>query len=786
MTDRIDLSTVPLAQIVPVEPSDGDTWLAYGSDPSFRCQWGHQGPIAGGWYEVDLDIETRRGTLHEPCFYPDFGHGVVEAEKILLPLRHARDGRHRVRTLVRFSFDVMGLRFDPSVLPCEFQLRDLGIRRVGRLRAAMHMFGGLLGRTSAVGKIALVLRAVGNLLAGGPPRMADRMYREFVAKPDGAIVSDYAMWLELYEDGSPESLQLAARAVDDLATRPVFSVVVPVYNTAERWLRRCIDSVLAQAYPYWELCIADDASSKPHVRRVLEEYAGADARVKVVFRTENGHISHASNSALELATGDFVALLDHDDELSPQALLECAKALDANPRWRMLFTDEDKIGEDGVRSDPYFKSDWNPDLFLAQNCVCHLGVYARDMVDKVGGFRPGYEGAQDWDLTLRIVEHLEPDQIGHVPKVLYHWRMIEGSTALAPGEKGYAHRAGMRAIQSHLDRTGAGGIVEEIKGFSGYYRIRYPLPKPEPLVSVLIPTRDGVDLLRRCVDSILYKTDYDNIEIIILDNGSRLPETRTYFESLRGNPKVRVAAYDHPFNFSAINNFGATLARGSVLALLNNDIEAIGADWLREMVSHALREDIGVVGAMLYYPDDSIQHAGVILGIGGIAGHAYVGHWRGYAGDKHRAALAQNMSAVTAACIVVRASVFAQVGGLDEQLVVAFNDIDFCLRVREAGYRNLWTPFAELYHYESATRGYENTPEKIARFKGEERFMKARWGAALEQDPYYNPNFSLDMAPFSLAFPPRSWDGQGGLAAMAQSSPRSAPDKWSQAGRGGA
>ncbi|MGH8032307.1 MAG: glycosyltransferase family 2 protein [Luteimonas sp.] len=764
MRDFIDLTVEPLTQVALADASIPDVWRAYGSDPSFLCHWPLPGTLAGGWYEVDVDVVVHRGALHAPCFYPDYRIGyIAEADKITLGLDHMRKGAHRLHTLVRFHKEVSGLRFDPSVLPSEFTLKGFRIRRLGRAQVVWFMLSALLDRHTGMAKLTLLANTASNLLTGGPRQMADRLYHKYASVHDVTVVSNYAVWLDFYDDVSPDSLALARVELTDLATTPTISVVMPVYNTAERWLRTCIDSVIAQIYPHWELCIADDASTASHVRPVLEEYARCDPRIKVIFREKNGHISNASNSALELAAGDYVALLDHDDALHPLALLECAKAFEAHPRWRMLFTDEDKIDETGVRSDPYFKSDWNPDLFLSQNCVCHLSVYARDLVESAGGFRAGYEGAQDWDLTLRITARLDAGEIGHVPKVLYHWRMIEGSTALAAGEKTYAHTAAVRAIQSHLDSTGKAARVMEMPGYSGYYRIGYKLPAPEPLVSVLIPTRDGVDLLRQCIDSILEKTDYSNFEILILDNASCKSETLDYFESLAGHAKVRVAAYDHPFNFSAINNFGAGLARGELLALLNNDIEVISPGWLSEMVAHALRPEIGAVGAMLYYPNNTIQHAGVILGIGGVAGHAYVGGWRGYAGDKHRAGLVQNLSAVTAACVVVRADVFNQVGGLDEQLTVAFNDIDFCLRVREAGYRNLWTPFAELYHHESATRGYETTPEKIARFKDEERFMKDRWGQMLQEDPYYNPNFALDMSPFSLAFPPRSWNGMTGV-----------------------
>lgn len=761
MSDFVELQVEPLAHLVRVDSQREIGWRAYGGDPAFRCNW-PGGPLPGGWYEIELDVGIERGMLHAPCLYPGYRRGAfLESESVILPLDRAGRGSHQIRKLVLFTREVVELRFDPSVLPSEFVLHAIRLRRVGRLASARTMLAGLLAkRPRLLDKVALVATTALDLLLGGARRMASRLYAAYAEPVPDVGNNDYAIWLEFYDDLSQEELDRARASVDSLPARPKISVIVPVFNTPEQWLRACIESVLAQAYPNWELCIADDASTLPHVRATLESFAAADPRIKIVFRDSNGHISEASNSALEIATGDYVAFLDHDDALHPLALLECVLAFNAHPDWRMLFTDEDKINEAGVRSDPYLKSDWNPDLFLSQNCVCHLSVYERGLVEEAGRFRRGYEGAQDWDLTLRVAERLRPEQIGHVPKVLYHWRMIEGSTALAPGEKNYAHNAAMRAIQDHLDRANRNARVLEMPGYNGYFQIEHALPSPEPLVSLLIPTRDRVDLLRQCIDSILAKTDYPSFEIIVLDNGSIEAATFKYFQTVSSDPRIRVERYDHPFNYSAINNYGARLARGSILGLLNNDVEVINRGWLREMASHANRPEIGVVGAMLYYPNDTIQHAGVILGIGGVAGHAYVGRTRGYPGHKHRGGLAQSLSAVTAACALVRASVFDQVEGFDEQLVVAFNDIDLCLRVQAAGYRNLWTPYAELYHHESATRGYEHTPEKIARFKREERFMQERWGDALLEDPYYNPNFALNLPPFSLAFPPRAYGDQ--------------------------
>jgi glycosyltransferase involved in cell wall biosynthesis len=585
------------------------------------------------------------------------------------------------------------------------------------------------------------------LRTGGPGAFASWLHSCYVQQ--GAPLPAYERWMDLYGDTID---------VDRSIKSPrLISVLLPTFNTPEVWLRRCLDSVLAQSYPHWELCIADDASTQPQVRHVLEAYAARDDRIRVTWRDRNGHISAASNSALAMARGDHIALLDHDDELHPQALALMAAALQRHPQWRMAYSDEDKLDTEGRRYDPYFKPDWNPDLFFGQNCISHLGVYERALVNAVGGFREGLEGSQDWDLALRCIERLRPDQIGHVPHVLYHWRAVQGSTAQGVDQKSYAHDAGLRAVREHFDRLGrADTVVMEIEGRLGMFRVRHPLPSILPLISIVIPTRDQVRLLRQCIESILSRTSYANYEIVIVDNQSIEDATLNYFDELAAEPRVRVLPHDQPFNYSQINNAAIRQCRGELVCLLNNDIEIITADWLEEMASQALRPHVGAVGAMLYYPGGTIQHAGVITGVHGVAAHPYSGMPKGYPGQMSRTLLTQSLSAVTAACLVVRRAVYLEVGGLDETLAVAFNDVDFCLRLRACGYTNIWTPFAELYHHESASRGHEDTPEKTARFRREVEQMKRRWGNVLEHDPAYNPNLTLAGEPFTLAFPPRA------------------------------
>lgn len=569
-------------------------------------------------------------------------------------------------------------------------------------------------------------------------------------------VRDYSAWVETFGGSTPERAGALRGRLARLPTtrRPLLSVVLPTYNPPERFLVRAIESVRAQIYEQWELCIADDCSTAPDVRRVLEEYAAKDPRIRVTFRPENGHISRASNSALELAHGDYIVLLDHDDELSWDALAEVAIMLGSDPDVDVVYSDEDKIDEDGRRYDPYFKPDFLPDLLTGQNCLSHLSVFRATLVRDVGGFRVGYEGSQDWDLALRIFDVSAPNRIRHLSKVLYHWRAISGSTAIEVTEKSYSLDAARRALLDHFARRQLAVDVRPVPG--SHWQIVYPLPDPAPLVSIVIPSRNAAKLLRTCVESIDAHTRYSPYEFVIVNNRTDEADALALLRTLAARPDVRVVDFDAPFNFSGIVNHGVSEARGEVVCLLNNDIEAIDDRWLTEMTSHAVRPEIGAVGAMLYYPDRTIQHAGIVLGLGGVGNHAFGHQPQGTDGYKNRGRLAQNYSAVTAACLVIRRSVFQDVGGFNEKdLAVAFNDVDFCIRVRNAGYRNLWTPFAELIHHESVSRGREDTPEKQARFDREVAYMRATWGDQLDHDPAYNLNLALSMEGWDLAWPPR-------------------------------
>ena len=555
----------------------------------------------------------------------------------------------------------------------------------------------------------------------------------------------YEQWIEDVEAPSltDEKIQSLRQELSQQIYQPKIAVVMPVYNTPDVYLRLAIESVLNQVYENWELCIADDFSGSRDVRAILEEYKSRDERIKIVFREKNGHIAHATNSGMDLVESPWVALLDHDDILRSHALAEVVLEINRNPDSQIIYSDEDKIDESGIRYDPYFKPDFSIELFRSANYLNHLTVHRAENIRLAGRWDPDTIGSQDYDLNLRIIERVHESQIRHIPKVLYHWRAIEGSTARATDEKPVCFVNAIKALRQHAKRMQLPAEVIPLDDI-GYARFRYVVPDPAPLVSLIIPTRDKVELLEACLESIFSKTTYENYEIIVLDNESIEQQTRKYFKEITLRKNVRIVPIEGAYNYSAFHNKAVPLAEGSIIGLVNNDIEVITPDWLTEMVSWAVQPRIGCVGAKLYYGDDTIQHAGVVVGMGGVAGHAHKHRSRfdnGYFGNLR---LVQNMSAVTAACLLVRKHIYYEVGGMDDiHLPVAFNDVDFCLKVREAGYKCVWTPFAELYHHESKTRGYEDTPEKQARAAREIAAIKERWGDKIKKDPFYSINLSL-------------------------------------------
>ena len=558
-------------------------------------------------------------------------------------------------------------------------------------------------------------------------------------------------FLKLPIDGGYAEIQnaqgriLSTLDVNKFNTR--FSIIVPTYEPDLVLFKEMVSSVFAQRYPHWQLVIIDDASQCDGLSCYLNELA-CDSRICTVRRCDNGHISQASNDGLAVADGEFVVLLDHDDLLHQDALTAMANGINKNPLVNILYSDEDKITANGERGMPHFKPQWNRDLLYSMNYISHLGVYRRSLVESVGGFRVGFEGSQDYDLLLRCVAKSHDNQIIHLPYVLYHWRSIEGSTALAESEKSYSAVAGLNALKDHLGKK-ADSV--ELGKLPNTYKVNWLLPEVKPLVSIIMPTKNAKQLVKQCINSLYNKTLYPHFEILLVDNQSDEADSISYFKQLELDGKVRLINYDKPFNYSAINNFAVAQAKGEFLVLMNNDIEILSASWLTEMVANISRSEIGCVGAKLYYPNGKLQHGGVITGLGGVAGHSHKYFPKGHPGYFKRLQVVQNLSAVTAACLAVRKEVFKQVGGLNEQdLTIAFNDVDFCLKVQAAGYRNLWSPYIEMIHHESISRGAEDTPEKQTRFASEVNYMKKTWGEQLLNDPCYSQWLTLDREDFTL------------------------------------
>ncbi len=559
---------------------------------------------------------------------------------------------------------------------------------------------------------------------------------------------DYGNYEDFLKKYGVKEEELARQRQEVFENGPCFSIAVPLYQTKEKYLREMIESVQAQTYTNWELCLADGSGREHSLQPVVGEYIAKDKRIKYCLLDSNEGIAGNTNEALKMADGDFVVLTDHDDLLSPEALYQCAKAVQKEPQTDVIYSDEDKVDMSGKKFfEPHFKSDYNIDLLCTMNYICHLFVVRKDVMERAGLFESCYDGAQDHDFILRCTEKAE--HIVHIPKVLYHWRCHAQSTSENPESKLYAFENGCKAVKAHYDRIGIPAEVEQ-GPFYGMYRTHY-LWKEQPLVSILIPNKDHVTDLKKCMDSIEEKSTYRNFEFIIVENNSTEEETFAYYKEIEKRDNVRVLYYKEDFNYSRINNFGAKEANGEYVLLLNNDTEMIEPDSIKEMLDVCMRPDVGIVGAKLIFEDNTIQHAGVIIGFGGVAGHAFIGQDRDDNGYFSRIISVQDLSAVTAACLMVRRSVFDEVEGLNEEFKVAFNDIDFCLKVRKAGYLVVYNPYAQFYHYESKSRGQEDSADKVARFQQEIGLFGERWGELLEHgDPYYNPNLTLDKADFSL------------------------------------
>lgn len=555
----------------------------------------------------------------------------------------------------------------------------------------------------------------------------------------------YGPWYEAYV---PDEAALEKQRHHHFEYSPLISVAVPAYRTPEKFLAQMIDSLLAQTYGNWELCIANGSPEDGAMKKVLEEYTKKDSRIRVSELTENKGIAGNTNAALEMARGEFVGLLDHDDLLAPNALYEIVRALDEDRTLDAVYTDEDKVTTElDEHFQPHLKPDFNLDLLRSNNYICHFFVVRRSIVQKVGGFRQEFDGAQDHDFIFRCIETAE--KVGHIPEILYHWRTHKASTADNPASKMYAFDAGKRAIEAHLKRTGTEGTVSHTPDL-GFFRVKYPV-QGQPLVSIIIPNKDEKETLKACIDSIREKTEYPNYEIIIVENNSTTDEIFQYYKELSQDPRIRLLRWKKEFNYSAINNYGVRHANGEYLLFLNNDVTVITPGWIKELLGVCQRSEVGAAGVKLIYPDDTIQHAGCVIGLGGIAGHMFVDMPANRTGYLHKASILQDMSAVTAACMMMKRTAFEEAGGFTEKLSVAFNDVDLCLKVRKNHKLIVYDPYVQLYHMESKTRGAEDNKEKVRRFQEEIEYMRCQWIDILKKgDPYYNKNLSLTKWNYSL------------------------------------
>lgn len=714
-----------------------------------------QGRLPSGWVRI---IYTVNGTSSPATvtLFPDPGTGFNRRTAVQLPL--SRCSKTSTTIFAHFPDLVQSLGLSYKNGPPPLTLGVLSATELGRKELALAVLKQLLTETARTPlrgpSLCLFLirvlkhndcKALVHFLNTGSSQPVEHAFTGL----------RYRDWITLYDSLSEEDCQAMTQRMETMEAPPVISLLLPVENPSKLLLRRTIESILNQKYPHWELCIACHGNVIHDVRTLLENYTISDPRIRLFPEHNNKRLYQAAKAALSLALGHWAGLLGQEDELPSHALYMAAETILAAPDLDMLYSDEDAIDIHGRRSAPRFKPDCNPDLLLSGNYIGRLTLCKRSLLEALGGFLPGFEGEIDHDLALRILEHCGPKRIGHIPHVLYHRRFL---TQRAPE----AVEASRLALVSHLERVGTHAKVKAIETnedypAGGWFRIHRPLPVAPPRISIIIPTRNRLNLLRPCVEGVLKNTNYTPFEVIILDNNSDDSETLIYLKAIARDKRVRVLPVPEAFNYSAINNYGVSEAQGDLIALCNNDLRVMHPDWLSEMASHALRPDIGAVGAKLLYDNDRIQHAGVILGVNGMAGHAhklFPGDADGYCS---RLKVIHNLSALTAACLVMRRTTFMEVGGLNEKdLKVAFNDVDLCLRIREAGYRLLWTPFAQLVHLESASRGDEESMTDKARFQRELNYMRAHWGGELDNDPAYSPNLTLDNEHFILAHPHRA------------------------------
>jgi O-antigen biosynthesis protein len=702
----------------------------------------------GAWYYLEAAL-TRNNGNRDAAILIEFDKLSDKEPARNLMASIPSNLRGSVREVFYLPSNVSSLHWRPTAAPGFFSQSPLLIHEITCLESFFRRFYRVLfdlwrfRRHTSASRCGLSFwRALWSL--------QDAYRRSAEIRIQRAMGNDYQAFLERNE-APKERIQLGHKLAKGLSCGPLISLVIPLRHPIPRLFVKTLESINDQVYANWELLLVGDRGAiDAETRTLIEESQAKDKRIRFVLQAKTGACARSLNRALECAKGQYFAILRQHDLIQPSALFFVAEVFGEHSDCQLIYTDEDHVDEAGRRTAPIFKPDWNPDLLLSHDYFSKLCVYRRALATELGGYRDGYDGAEEYELLLRCLANASSASILHLPKVLYSRRIFANDEAeRSSGASHQAHEGGRKALQEHLAASGA--LVESGPA-PGLYRVRHPLPKVPPLVSLIIPTRDQVDVLRKCVESIRLKTNYPNWEMLIIDNQSRQADTLSYFEELQKDCRIKIFQYAKPFNYSAINNFAVQMAKGEMLALLNNDVEAIVPEWLSEMTSHALRPGIGAVGAKLLYENGAIQHAGVILGIGGVAGHAHKYVQGDAPGYCYRACLTQNFSAVTGACLVVRKAVYQEVEGLNQtDLAIAFNDIDFCLKVRAAGYRNLYTPYALLYHHESLTRGRDDTLEKQTVFRREFEYMKRTWGEALKSDPAYNCNLTLEFENFSFS-----------------------------------
>jgi GT2 family glycosyltransferase len=730
---RVDVLLVPGNEVQAVDAANGE-YRATGSNPWFDMVLG-EGARSGGWFYLEASMVRNNGSrVASLCL-----SAADRAGGTTWPI--PTNLRGSVREVLHLPAGISALRWQPTAAPGYFSQSPLLLHSIGWVESVLrraYRIGAVYGQWRRDGGPSPG-RMVWWMVQGGLQRVyrATTDYR--VGQGRG---NDYGAFVARTERLGRGDLKKMRARVSSLAGRPIVSLIVEIDCPDSSLLRNTVESVLAQINPHWELWLLGSEGLPIEFMTWIQRVMHRDSRVRMQPRAADCTAADEFNRVLGLAQGDFVAKLGQHDLLSEKALFIAAIEFANHPQAEVIYTDHDCVDHAGVRSAPSFKPDWNPDLLLSTDYVAGLALLRRAEVVACGGYRNGFQGAEHYDLLLRIADRKSDSAIRHIAQVLYSVRGLEG--AVEPG-----HTAGRRVLEIHL---GSQGAVVVPGPAPGCYRVIHPLPVPAPLVSIIVPTRDRLDILRACIESVVTKTDYPSWELIVVDNQSEERATLAYLANLeRRDDRCRVLPYDKPFNYSAINNFAVRHARGQVVVLLNNDVEVITQGWLTELVAHAVRPGVGAVGAKLLYEDETIQHAGVVLGIGGIAGHVHRFLGKDSPGYGHRAVLVQNLSAVTGACLVVRKALYEEVGGLNEvDLVVALNDVDFCLKLAKAGYRNVFTPYAQLYHHESLSRGRDDTPQKHAVFLRESSYMKRVWASWLTRDPAYNPNLTLDYEDCSL------------------------------------